>query len=116
MNTITQVTPHSAGALTFNPDGVLFVGGNKLGAVFASETEPGQRPDSLVPFLFESIDEKIADELGVTAKSLDTGDLTLETLMVAPMPARIDEIWVEMDFPRTVSTHKLPALTGGCEL
>ena len=70
MNTTNQVTPRSAGALTFSPDGVLFVGDNKLGAVFAFETERGQAPASLDPFLFESIDEKIAAALGVTAKSL----------------------------------------------
>jgi hypothetical protein len=70
MNTINQVTPQSAGALTFSPDGVLFLGDNKLGAVFAFETQPGQAPDSLDPFLFESIDERIAEALGVAAKSL----------------------------------------------
>ncbi|MFE1962012.1 hypothetical protein [Streptomyces sp. NPDC059479] len=70
MNTIDQVTPRSAGALTFSPDGVLFVGDSKLGAVFAFETDRGQAPASLDPFLFESIDEKIAAALGVTAKSL----------------------------------------------
>jgi hypothetical protein len=70
MNTISQVTPQSAGALTFSPDGILFLGDNKLGAVFAFETERGPAPASLDPFLFESIDEKIADALGVTAKSL----------------------------------------------
>ena len=70
MNTLDQATLQSAGALTFSPDGVLFVGDNKLGAVFAFETERGQAPASLDPFLFESIDEKIAAALGVTAKSL----------------------------------------------
>jgi hypothetical protein len=70
MNTINQVTPQSAGALTFSPDGVLFLGDSKLGAVFAFETERGRTPASLDPFLFESIDEKIAAVLGVTAKSL----------------------------------------------
>jgi len=70
MNTIDHVTPRSAGALTFSPDGVLFVGDSKLGAVFAFETERGEAPASLDPFLFESIDEKIAGALGVTAKSL----------------------------------------------
>jgi hypothetical protein len=68
--TTNHVTPRSAGPLTFSPDGVLFVGDNKLGAVFAFETEPGQAPASLDPFLFESIDETIAAALGVTAKSL----------------------------------------------
>jgi hypothetical protein len=70
MDTINQLTPRSAGALTFSPDGVLFVGDNKLGAVFAFETESGQAPAALDPFLFESIDEKIAAALGVKAKSL----------------------------------------------
>ncbi|WP_330175495.1 hypothetical protein OG875_19465 [Streptomyces sp. NBC_01498] len=70
MNTIDQVTPQSAGALTFGPDGVLFVGDSKLGAVFAFETDRGRAPASLDPFLFESIDEKIAEALGVTAKNL----------------------------------------------
>src|SRR5271170_5457493 len=70
MNTTDEVTPRSAGALTFSPDGVLFLGDSKLGAVFAFETERGQAPASLDPFLFESIDEKIAAALGTTAKSL----------------------------------------------
>ncbi|MFF3751740.1 hypothetical protein ACFYYH_14990 [Streptomyces sp. NPDC002018] len=70
MNTIDQVTPQSAGALTFSSDGVLFVGDSKLGAVFAFETDRSQAPASLDPFLFESIDEKIAAALDVTAKSL----------------------------------------------
>src|ERR1700722_9393555 len=70
MNTVNEVTPQSAGALTFSPDGVLFLGDSKLGAVSAFETERGQAPASLDPFIFESIDEKIAAALGVTAKSL----------------------------------------------
>lgn len=70
MNTIDHVTPQSAGVLTFSPDGVLFLGDSKLGAVFAFETERGTAPASLDPFLFESIDEKIAAALGVTVKSL----------------------------------------------
>jgi hypothetical protein len=70
MNTSNQVIPKSAGALTFSPDGILFLGDSKLGAVFAFETERGQAPATLAPFLFESIDEKIGAVLGVTAKSL----------------------------------------------
>ena len=70
MNTGDQITPQSAGALTFSPDGVLFLGDNKLGAVFAFETERGQAPASLDPFIFESIDEKIAEALGVSYKTV----------------------------------------------
>jgi len=70
MNTTNHVTPLAAGALTFSPDGVLFVGDNKLAAIFAFETDRGAAPASLDPFLFESIDERIAEALGVTVKSL----------------------------------------------
>jgi hypothetical protein len=84
MNTINQATPQSAGALTFSPDGVLFVGDSKLGAVFAFETERGQAPASLDPFLFESIDEKIARALGVTAKSLVMYGMTVHPVTREP--------------------------------
>jgi hypothetical protein len=80
MSAINQVTPQSVGALTFSPEGVLFIGDNKLGAVFAFETERCQAPASLDPFLFESIDEKIAGALGVTAK-----DLVMNGMSVHPV-------------------------------
>jgi hypothetical protein len=57
----TYHTPRSAGALTFSPDGIIFLGDSKLSAVFAFETERGQAPASLDPLLFESIDERIAE-------------------------------------------------------
>ncbi|MER5513859.1 hypothetical protein [Streptomyces sp. NPDC002763] len=84
MNTIDHVTPRSAGALTFSPDGVLFLGDNKLGAVFAYETGQGRAPASLDPFLFESIDEKIAAALGVTAKSLVMNGMAVHPLTREP--------------------------------
>src|ERR1700733_9758944 len=84
MNTTSQVIPQSAGALTFSPDGVLFVGDNKLGAVFAFETERGQAPVSLDPFLFESIDEKIAGVLGVAGKSLVIKEVALPPVAREP--------------------------------
>ena len=84
MNTINQVTPESAGALTFSPDGVLFLGDNKLGAVFAFETDLGQTPAALDPFIFESIDEKIAAALGVTAKSLVMNGMSVHPVTRQP--------------------------------
>jgi hypothetical protein len=36
----------------------------------------------------------------------DTGDLTLETLPIFPMPARLDKIWVEFDFPGVAGLHR----------
>jgi hypothetical protein len=40
----------------------------------------------------------------------DTGNLTLETLMTSPLPARLDKIWVEADFPG-VQQNRLPELS-----
>jgi hypothetical protein len=84
MNTMSQAAPQSAGALTFSPDGVLFLGDNKLGAVFAFETERGHAPASLEPFLFESIDEKIAAALGVTAKRLAMNGMAVHPVTREP--------------------------------
>jgi hypothetical protein len=84
MNTADPMTPQSAGALTFSPDGILFLGDSKLGAVFAFETERGQAPASLDPFLFESIDEKIAGALGVTAKSLVMNGMAVHPITRQP--------------------------------
>jgi hypothetical protein len=84
MSTIDRIIPRSAGPLTFSPDGVLFIGDNKLGAVFAFETERGQAPASLDPFLFESIDEKIAAALSVSAKSLVMNGMAVHPLTREP--------------------------------
>ncbi len=46
----------------------------------------------------------------------DTGDLTLESLMVYPMPARLDKIWVERDFPGVESQHQDDGMNGGLDL
>ncbi|MGX8008874.1 hypothetical protein ACVDG8_007535 [Mesorhizobium sp. ORM8.1] len=84
MNTNAKITPRAAGALAFSPDGVLFLGDNKLGAVFAFKTERGQAPASLDPFLFESIDEKIAKALGVTVKSLVMNGMVIHPVTREP--------------------------------
>ncbi len=87
MNSTNQVIPRSVGALTFSPDGVLFLGDNKLGAVFAFETDRGQAPASLDPFLFESIDEKIAATLGVPVKSLVMNGMAVHPVTREPYVA-----------------------------
>jgi hypothetical protein len=84
MNTSDQLIPQSAGPLTFSPDGVLFLGDNKLGAIFAFETKRGQAPASLDPFLFESIDEKIAAKLGTTTKSLVVNGMAVHPVTREP--------------------------------
>ena len=49
MITNNQIAPRSAGALTFSPDGVLFLGDSKLGAVFAFERNVARRQPRWIP-------------------------------------------------------------------
>jgi sugar lactone lactonase YvrE len=49
--------PRSAGALTFAPDGTLFVGDSKSGAIFAyPNLGPVAAPGTFESFLFEDIE------------------------------------------------------------
>ena len=60
-----------AGALTFSPDGVLFVGDNVGGAVFAYPVGKGTVPKGSTPPLeVDSINARIAEALGVTANEI----------------------------------------------
>src|SRR5215813_1415524 len=55
--------PRYAGALTFAPDGTLFVGDNVLSAVFAYKTDqaqPEQIDPKAPPLEVESVDKRIA--------------------------------------------------------
>ena len=49
MNTNSQTTPRSAGALTFSPDGVLFLGDNKLGRSSPSRPNAARRQPLWIP-------------------------------------------------------------------
>lgn len=62
--------PLSAGALTFAPDGTLFLGDSKGGAVWAYPNEATIRASDVEPFLFEYIDDQIGDLLGVGPRDL----------------------------------------------
>ena len=83
MDMINQVTPQSAGALSFSPDGVLFLARASSGPSSPCDgTGPGA---SLAgSFLFESIDEKIAGALGVTAKSLVMNGMAVHPVTCEP--------------------------------
>jgi len=77
--------PRSAGALTFAPDGTLFVGDSKSGAVFAYPNPgPAASPGTVEPFLFEDIDRRIAEALQVNERALTFNGMAVHPLTREP--------------------------------
>ena len=77
--------PRSAGALTFAPDGTLFVGDSKSGAIFAyPNLGPAASPGTVEPFLFEDIDRRIAEALQVNERALTFNGMAVHPLTREP--------------------------------
>ncbi len=66
-----------AGALTFSDDGVLFVGDNHNGAVYAFEVPGQEPPEQPEPSSMRNIDAKIAELLGIRPGALEINDLAV---------------------------------------
>ncbi len=79
---LTQGTPDlkSAGALTFGPNGILFVGDARGGAIFAIDT--GDKPSSPATgeLKVNGIAEKVAGLLGTTAKEISINSVAVNPL------------------------------------
>ena len=74
----------SISALTFGPDGVLFIGDSKSAAVFAIQTNDVTPAKKASPADVKNIDQKIAALLGT-----ETKNITIQDLKVNPISKRI---------------------------
>ena len=66
-----------AGALTFSEDGILFVGDNHNGAVYAFEVPGEQHLGQTFPRSIRNIDARIAELLGVREGAVEINDLAV---------------------------------------
>ena len=70
-----------AGALEFSDQGVLFVGDNHRGAIYAFDTGSGSgsgvTPSEVVPVSVRDIDVRIADVLGVGPRAVEINDMAV---------------------------------------
>ena len=74
---VTPLDIAFAGALTFSEDGVLFVGDNHNGAIYAFEI-PGEKSDAQIrPTSIANIDTKMAELLGVGTSALEINDMAV---------------------------------------
>lgn len=70
----------SIGSLAFGPEGILFLGDSRSGAIFAIDTAdktPSVNKDGLE---VENIDEKIASMLGTTVKDIAINDMAVNPI------------------------------------
>ena len=83
-NALSGAGPRSAGALAFAPDGTLFVGDSKGGAVWAYPVRMGRRIPEVAPFLFADIDQRIAKLLSVEARHLTYNGMAVHPMTREP--------------------------------
>jgi len=79
----TRDAPQYSGSITFSPDGVLFVGDNIGGAVFAYETDPNKadpRDKEVKPFEIDQIDSAIARAIEAKANELQVNDMAVHPI------------------------------------
>ncbi|MGB8191417.1 MAG: hypothetical protein WCF67_05830 [Chitinophagaceae bacterium] len=70
----------SISAIAFGPDGILFVGDSKAGAVFAIDTKDKTMVEKATAVEVKNIDQKIAAVLGTEAKSIRIQDIAVNPL------------------------------------
>ncbi|MCH7681257.1 hypothetical protein IID10_18155, partial [candidate division KSB1 bacterium] len=74
---VTAQEIQSAAALGFSPDGVLFVGDNVGGAIYAFDMGKGTAPAKPAPVNVENIDARVASILGVGPGAIVINDLAV---------------------------------------
>ena len=66
-----------AGALAFSPEGILFVGDNVGGAIYAFDVGKGTDPDTPTPVNVDNIDARVASILGIGPKAIVINDMAV---------------------------------------
>jgi hypothetical protein len=81
---ITGADIKSITALTFSPDGTLFVGDSKLATVFAVNLKEKKSSKKAAPIEIKNIDQKIAAALGT-----DVVNITITDMAVSPLSQKL---------------------------
>ena len=67
----------SINALTFGPNGILFIGDSKSGSIFAIDTKDAALVDKAAPIEIKNIDQKIAALLGTEVQNITIQDIAV---------------------------------------
>jgi hypothetical protein len=74
----------SMSAITFGPDGILFIGDSKSASVFAIDTKDIEKVDKSAAIEVKQFDQKIAAALGTTV-----GNISIQDLAVNPVSKKV---------------------------
>jgi hypothetical protein len=67
----------SMSAITFGPDGILFIGDSKSASVFAIDTKDNQKVDKSAAIEVKKFDQKVAAALGTTPENISIQDIAV---------------------------------------
>ncbi len=67
----------SVSAISFGPDGILFIGDSRSATVFAVDTKDKSAPSSVTPIEIKNLDQKIAAALGTETKNIKIQDIAV---------------------------------------
>lgn len=70
----------SISALTFGPDGILFIGDSKSASVFAIDTKDTEKVEKSAPVDVKKFDQKVAAALGTEVQNITVRDLAVNPL------------------------------------
>lgn len=71
---------HSINALTFGPEGILFIGDSKSAMIYAIDTQDAESTNTAEAAQISKIDEKIAAALGTTADNIVIQDMAVNPI------------------------------------
>jgi hypothetical protein len=74
----------SMSAITFGPDGILFIGDSKGASVFAIDTKDTEKVDKSAAIEVKQFDQKVAAALGTT-----TANISIQDLAVNPISKKV---------------------------
>lgn len=74
----------SINALSFGPEGILFIGDSKKAAVYALDTEDKSKKEKGGEIRIEEFDEKIAASLGTTVEDIKITDMVVNPISKTP--------------------------------
>jgi len=99
----------SISAMTFGPNGILFIGDSKSAAIFAVDTKDKTSVDKPAALNIKNLDQKVAAVLGTEAKNLRILDMAVNPLSKTMYLA----VQVENNTPvvLTVTNDKISALS-----
>lgn len=105
----------SINALSFGPEGILFIGDSENAKVFAMDTKDESVRSEVADFNISSFDQKIAEVLGTTVENITISDMAVnplsKSLYVAVTHSNGTSVLIKIDDNETLSAIDLSKIS-----